>query len=227
MSHFYRLLTRDNSRCADRPYLGPVYMSDINKPVLSSARPIPGEETQLTPPIPGLILLSISCIHQDKERAYLVGPGKKEIPDILAWEEQIILSDKAKAVIQAFDDFPHQFYETQFLTDTPRAPAIEGCYHVLLVRRVLKCIHPAEITRDIKRSYPYFFSESTLGSLKMILDSPDIKNQVAQFPIWRLYGSSSGHYLSEGLVHAMKEAGLTGLIDYTDNLKPDESIVQI
>ncbi len=227
MSHFCRLLTRDNSRCADRPYLGSVYVSDINKPVFGSARPIPGEETPLTPPVPGLTLLSVSCIPQDKERAYLVGPGIKDMPDILGWEEQIILSDKAKAVIQTFDDFPHQFYETQFLTDSPRVPAIEGRYHVLLVRRVLKCTHPVEITRDMKRSYPYFFSDSALGSLKMILDSAEIKNQVAQLPIWRLYGSSSGHYLSEGLVRTMKEAGLTGLVAYTDDLKPDESIARI
>lgn len=227
MSHFCRLLTRDNSRCADRPYLGSVYVRDINKPVFGSARPIPGEETPLTPPVPGLTLLSVSCIPQDKERAYLVGPGIKDMPDILGWEEQIILSDKAKAVIQTFDDFPHQFYETQFLTDSPRVPAIEGRYHVLLVRRVLKCTHPVEITRDMKRSYPYFFSDSALGSLKMILDSAEIKNQVAQLPIWRLYGSSSGHYLSEGLVRTMKEAGLTGLVAYTDDLKPDESIARI
>lgn len=227
MSHFYRLLTRDNSRCADRPYLGSVYMSDFNKPVLSSARPIPGKEIQLTPPIPGITLLSVSCTPQDQDRAYLVGPGKKEMPDILGWEEQIILSDKAKAVIQAFDDFPHQFYETQFLTDSPRVPAIEGRYHVLLVRRVLKCANPVEVTKDIIRSYPYFFGDYELGELKMILESTDIKNQVAQIPIWRLSRSSNGHYLSEGLVQAMKDAGLTGLVDYTDDLKPNESIVRI
>ena len=227
MSHFYRLLTRDNSRCADRPYLGSVYMSDINKPVLGSARPMPGEETQLTPPIPGMTLLSVSCTPQDQDRAYLVGPGKREMPDILGWGEQIILSDKAKAVIQAFDDFPHQFYETQFLTDSPRVPAIEGRYHVLLVRRVLKCTHPVEITRDIKRRHPYFFAASELSVLKIILESDEIKNQVAQLPIWRFCNTGSGHYLSEGLVQAMKDAGLTGLVDYTDDLKPAESIVRI
>jgi hypothetical protein len=173
MKNFYRLLTRDNSKCADRPYLGAVYMSDINKPVLGSARPIPSEETELTPPIPGLTLLSVSCIPQDQERAYLVGPGKSEMPDILGWGEQIILSDKAKAVIRVFDDFPVQFYETQFLADDPRGPAIDGRYHVLLVRRVLKCTCPVEISKNIKRRHPYFLGVSELGSLKMIFDSLD------------------------------------------------------
>jgi hypothetical protein len=227
MSHFYRLLTRDNGRCSDRTFLDVVYMNDTTKSTLGSARPIPGEETQLTPPIPGMTLLSVSCVPQDQDRAYVVSSGKNDMPDILGWGEQIILSDKAKAVIQAFDDFPHQFYETQFLTDMPRARAIEGRYHVLLVRRVLKCTHPEEITKDIKRIYPYFFGAYEIGSLKTILDSAGIKNQVAQLPIWRLYGSSGGHYLSEGLVQALKEAGLTGLVGYTDDLKPDESIVRI
>jgi hypothetical protein len=186
MSHFYRLLTRDNSHFAGRPYLGSVYMSDFNKPLLGSTRPIPGEETQLTPPIPGLTQLSVSCIPKEREEAYIVGPGKTDMPDIHAGGDRLILSDKAKGVIQAFDDFPHQFYETQFLTDTPRAPAIEGRYHVLLVRRVLKCTHPAEVTKDVRRRYPYFFGTYELSELKMILESADIKNQVAQLPIWRL-----------------------------------------
>lgn len=202
-------------------------MSDINKPVLDSARPIPSEEIQLTPPIPGMTLLSVSCTPQDQDRVYLVGPGKREMPDILGWGEQIILSDKAKAVIQAFDDFPHQFYETQFFTDVPRAPAIEGRYHVLLVRRVLKCTHPEVITREQRRNYPYTLSEREIGRLKPIIDFPEHKTQVAQLPLWRLYGSSTGHYFSEGLFQAMKDAGLTGLVDYTDDMKPDESIVQI
>jgi hypothetical protein len=224
MSHFYRLLTRDNSHWAGRPYLGSVYMSDFNKSALGSVLPIPGEETQLAPPIPGLALLSVSYIPKNEERAYLVGSGKNEMPDIIGWGGQIIVSDKAKAIIKEFDDFPHQFYETKILTDTPRVAAIDGDYHVLMVRRVLECVHPAEITRDIKRRYPYFFASSELSVMKIILDSEQIKSQVAQIPIWRFI-SGGGHYLSEGLVAAMKNAGLTGLVDYTDDAKSNESIV--
>lgn len=156
---------------------------------------------------------------------FKIRPGV-ELPDIWAWGEFVLVSERAKAVLEASDNFEHEFLETE-VQDTARQRINKMPYYLMNIRRVVK-IDELGPYGDIENKYEMFCpSGSENEFLPVVQRTPELKDQLAQLPMWRQFGSWEVIYLSEAVLEALRDAGISGLDPYTNYYgKPGEAIAR-
>lgn len=147
-----------------------------------------------------------------------------ELPDIWAGGEFALVSERAKAVLEACDYFGHEYIETE-IQDTNRRRINRTPYYLLNVRRVLKIeeLGPyGAIENKFKMFCPTGREENFLP---VVQQNSELKDRLAQLPLWRQYGNWGVIYLSEAVLVALRDAEITGLDSYTSYYaKPGEAL---
>jgi hypothetical protein len=230
MSHFYRLHTVND-------YTG---QSGIGVDVAKTYRPsgkngsLPTEwrrallqdEVPLDPPWPHCKMLRAPLMPPGFEQEYYVfilQPGV-EVPDIWASGDRALVSERAKAVLQVCDDFGHEFIETEIQNEQQQRINKEP-YYLLNVRRILEIDESyGRVVNWESMFYPDAREDHYLPCLQ---EHSELKDRVAQLPMWRHFMNESVIYLSESVLQALRNAGLTGLKDYSNNRgEPGEAIAR-
>jgi hypothetical protein len=228
MSHFYRLHTHNNCSPEDMLILRSPYRQKQDGlgfgkfNLESSKNPI-----LLEPSWPHCKMYKGPLMDAMYEQDFIVDMrSHKEIPDVISDSELILVSDKAKHIIEQFDDFGHQFYETRFFNEQGEV-VNQSPYFVMIIRRVL---HVEELNQQMDREALAFDPTGVeLRFLSTILLNPTLKANIAKLPWWRPYMKSNCWYLSEGMLNALRDAGITGLNDYSHKYSPKtgESISKV
>jgi hypothetical protein len=230
MSHFYRLHTAND-------HTG---QSGIGVDVAKTYRPsgkgggLPTEwrrallqdEIPLNPLWPHCKILRAPLMPPGYEQEYYIFILQQgvELPDIWASGDSALVSARAKTVLEGCDDFGHEFIETE-IQNEQRQRINKTAYYLLNVRRILKIDElGGKVANWEKMFYPNAYEDHYLPCLQQ---QPELKDRVAQLPLWRHFGNWGVIYLSESVLIALREAGITGLKDYSNNRgEPGESIAR-
>lgn len=228
MSHFYRLHTHNNCGPKDMLILRSPYrhkqdgLGFAKFNLETEKNPI-----VLDPPWPHCKMYKGPLMDVMYEQDFIVDMrNHKEIPDIISDSELVLVSEKAKHIIEQFDDFGHQFYETRFFNEQGEV-VNKAPYYVMVIRRVLE-IDKADREPD-RRALSFSPSLYELRFLPTVLENEELKQRISLLPWWRPLRAIGDWYLSEGMLNALRDAGITGLNDYSDKYSPrtGESICKV
>lgn len=228
MSHFYRLHTHNNCGPEDMLILRSPYrhkqdgLGFAKFNLETEKNPI-----VLDPPWPHCKMYKGPLMDVMYEQDFIVDMrNHKEIPDIISSSELVLVSEKAKSTIEAFDDFGHQFYETRFFNEQGEV-VNKAPYYVMVIRRVLE-IDTADREPD-RRALSFSPSLYELRFLPTVLENEELKQRISLLHWWRPLRAIGDWYLSEGMLNALRDAGITGLNDYSDKYSPrtGESICKV
>ncbi len=228
MSHFYRLHTHNNCGPEDMLILRSPYRQKQDglgfaKFNLETEK----NPVALDPPWPHCKMYKGPLMDAMYEQDFIVDVrNHKEIPDVISDSKLVLVSGKAKNIIEKFDDFGHQFYETQLFNEQGEV-VNKTPYYVMIIRRVLD-INKAAHEPD-RRKLSFSPSLHELQFLPTILENDELKQKISSLPWWRLHGAQRDWYLSEGMLNALRDVGITGLNDYSDKYSPrtGESISKV
>lgn len=226
MSHFYRLHNvSDYADEADFVWKSSYRPSGIKLPLpIEWTKAM--EEIPQNPPWPHCKVLRAPLFPAGYEQDYnlfKLKPGAT-IPDVFCNGERALLSAKAKAVLENCDDFGHEFIETE-IQDLNRQRINEEPYYLFSVRRFLEIESiGGEFVEWKKMFYPTPREKRFLPTLQK---TPELLAKVAQLPLWRHDLNFSVIYMSEQVLTALRDAGLSGLKDYSRWMgEPGESIAR-
>lgn len=215
MSHFFRLKTiNDTEGKADIGAIDFYYPSGKSRsfPIELIRRNM--EEVSLDPPWPECRMLRAPLTSEGYEQEVLVFKRKKdiELPDIWAWGFRLLVSEKAKSVLEACDNFGHEYIETE-VQDENHQRINQTPYYLLNVRRILEI---DQLGGVIENEYS-MFSPSYIEELilPVIQQNLELKAKVSQLPMWRHYADLPTVYLSEVTLNKLLEAEVTGLKPYS------------
>lgn len=227
MSHFYRLYTINDftgTKCG-------IGVAETYRPSGITGS-LPPEfrrgmkEIPLDPPWPHCKMLRAPLVPAGYEKEYYIfklQPGV-ELPDIWAWGEFALVSERAKGVLETCDDFGHEYIETE-IQDENRQRINQMSYYLLNVRRILQIDElGGTIENQYKMFCPNYYEELFLP---VVQQNPVLKEKLSQLPLWRQYGNPSIIYISEDVLKKLQEANITGLNTYTSyDGKAGESIAR-
>ncbi|MDD5273056.1 MAG: hypothetical protein PHU14_10090 [Methylovulum sp.] len=173
------------------------------------------QDVPLDPPWPHCQMFRAPLIPEGYETVWVfeVGPHAK-LPDIWSDGYVILVSEPAKRVLEACDDFGHQFHETE-IQNKQHKRINQTPYYLFHVRRYLKIEDNfSEIENRFEMFAPNYYELKYLPTLQK---NPLLKEKVAQLPFWRHYMNDGIVYLSAKVLAKLQEAGLTGLKPYSDH----------
>jgi len=148
-----------------------------------------------------------------------------EFPDIWADGTEAIVSEKARRVIESFDDFGHQFYATE-VWDWNRKPIDTTPRFRMNVRRFLEIdALGGKVENDTSMFRPRYEEKQFLPTLQK---DEVLRQQVAQLPLWRHKWLNEVIYLSDAMLRRLRDERITGLSDYSDHFdgRPREAIAR-
>lgn len=139
MSHFYRFRQAfDSAQQGDFVWMESYRPSGIKLPLpMDWTRAM--EEIPQDPPWPHCKVLRAPLFpagYEQKYNAFRLKPGVA-IPDIFGTSERLLVSVRAKAVLESCDDFEHEYIETE-VQDENRQRINEQPYYLLSIRRFLR-----------------------------------------------------------------------------------------
>lgn len=224
MSHFYRLFSfnLDNSRLLKKCGYDHV---DTFLPGGGDWTGMPGEwwraldrdEIPLDPPWPHCRMLRAPCLLPQFGPApaplFRMRPGAA-LPDLWAASQFVLVS--ARAVLEPFNDFDHEFIETAVLdADSQQHIPTAVPYYLLNVRRILQIeqLGPYGAIDNEDAMFSPWGQENEF--LPVVQRTPVLKEQLSQLPLWRQYGQWEVLYLSEAVMQALRAANLTGIDPYS------------
>lgn len=216
MSHFYRFFTI-NDPAAEQCGIGCIGVrskSGERWPTLPVEFWLAMQEIPLDPPWPQCRVMRAPQIPASMPQCryvFIRRPGVA-LPDVWSWAELLLVSERAKKVLESCDDFGHEFIETEVL-DQEGERLNEVPYYAMNVRRVLQI---EELGGDIVNKYqmfcPNYLEEKYLP---VVQRNPILKEHLASLPIWRHDRNQYVHYINEPTLHALEGAGVTGLRRYS------------
>lgn len=226
MSHFYRLCNVSD------------YADEADFVLKESYRPsgkegmLPIEWTKAmveipqNPPWPHCKVLRAPLFPAGYDQRYhtaMLRPGA-EIPDIFCTSERALVSAKAKSVLESCDDFGHEFIETE-IQDLNRQRINEEPYYLFSVRRFLRIEKLGGEVENWKKMFnPNAYEKDYLPTLQK---TPELMEKVMHLPLWRHRLNESVIYMNEKVLTTLRDAGLTGLKDYSSWMgQPGESIAR-
>lgn len=228
MSHFYRLHTVNNvsekAPLGFRDYFRP---SGNNGSYYEFEKLF--EEIPLNPPWPHCKMFRAPEFPHTYIEQYDIfkNNGTRVFPDIWTGGYFTLVSQKVKDLIEAFDDFGHQFHEVP-VWDRKKKPINTVPYYQMNVRRFVEIdnlggIIPVE--QQLKMFALDYYEEKYLPTLQQ---TPELLDKLATLPLWRHRRNHGVLYLSEDLLQRLQEAGVTGLEPYRDTYvgKPYEALAR-
>ncbi|RED44640.1 imm11 family protein [Aestuariispira insulae] len=147
-----------------------------------------------------------------------------KIPDIITFRtHQNIVSEKVREVIEAFDDFPHQFQKCRMFNHED-VELTERQFYLINIRRYVQ--FEAGKPPEIKPPYQMTYTEKqVLGTIET---NPELKEKLSKLPIWHIRGDRNTLYLSEGLVSELRAKNVIGMDEFSVPLGRDEEcLVQV
>jgi hypothetical protein len=139
----------------------------------------------------------------------------------------LIISERVKDLILAFDDFGHQVMETT-LVDRKKRQINQVPYYELNIRRYVEIDNLGGEISVVEQGKMFaldYYEEKYLPTVKQ---TPELLNKLAELPLWRHRRNNSVVYLSETMLQHLKQAGVTGLTPYRDTYvgKPYEALAR-
>jgi hypothetical protein len=214
MSHFYRLKTvnnfSENPPLAWRNYHAPSGELGIYHPFEKQF-----EEIALNPSWPHCKMFRAPLVPKDFMEAYEIFcfTGELELPDIWTGSLTTLVSQRVKDIIEANDDFEHQFLEVP-VWDENQKPINQTPYYQLNVRRFLQIEDLGGKVENQFRMFRPDYDEKQY--LPTIQQTPALLDHISQLPLWRHRENHGILYLSADLLNTLRAAGITGLTDYSD-----------
>ncbi len=163
-------------------------------------------------------------------------PGKvtKELPDIWSVAGYLIVSERFRQVVEAVDDFEHEYLPMTWIDHQEKEIATEYKYYWFNLRRFLKVAHNNEIVK-MERFLPLPQEEDFLYR---VLQDPELRRDLDRIPLWRHYcleGPPGRHsqarmvlYFNQALLDELRTQGITGMDEYSDAFGVgEESLVGI
>lgn len=184
------------------------------------------EEIPQDPPWPHCKVLRAPLFPAGFEQRYYMfklKPGTA-IPDFYGPGERLLVSERARAVLETCDDFEHEYIETE-IQDENRQRINEQTYYLLSVRRYLRI---EELGEKLNTGLiPFSADAYEEDYLPVLQNHPELMEKVAQLPLWRHRLNQSVVYMNERVLTTLRDAGLTGLNEYSGRYgEPGETITR-
>lgn len=132
--------------------------------------------------------------------------------DLVTWGDLVVVSERAKSVIESFDDIIHQFYELP-IVDKNDNPVFDQPYYMMFVRRFV------EFEKGLPAAPPHpmylQYVDLELAARAALYHSEQAASAAAELPIFKLPDDRNILFMSVPLLAALREAGCQGLNDYT------------
>lgn len=213
MSHFYRLNTINNaSQHSNLTWSGslPEVHHSYGYALFNSAM----EEVPLNPPLPHCKLYRAPKIQEEYiQTAHIFKyNGKKAMPEIFGGGPELLVSERVKDIILAFDDFDHQVLPVTLLDRKKNPIPTETPYFQINIRRFVEI---ENLGLKLDHAIMKFPADSTEERIfPTILANPTLFGYLAELPLWRHRGNIGIVYLSEAMFNKLQQAGVTGLDPY-------------
>ncbi|MCQ8183230.1 hypothetical protein NP603_19105 [Methylomonas sp. SURF-1] len=159
--------------------------------------------------------------YEQEYNMFRLKPGTA-IPDFYGTGERLLVSERARAVLETCDDFEHEYIETEIQNEN-RQRINEQAYYLLSVRRYLRI---EALGEKLNTSLITFSADAYEEDyLPVLQNQPELMEKVAQLPLWRHRLNESVVYMNERVLTTLRDAGLTGLSEYSSRMgEPGETI---
>jgi len=159
-----------------------------------------------------------------------------QLPDIWGVAEQLIVSERVKRVIDALDDFEHEFIEIGWIDADQQPIATDQRWYRFLPRRFVHVEPGPRIAGPKELGFcPIPHEENFLGR---VLDDAALRETVEQIPVWRHFGQAGGDgrrssarmvlYLNSRLAEALTFVGTRGFKHYSQAFGAgEESVIEL
>lgn len=124
----------------------------------------------------------------------------------------MLVSERVKDMILAFDDFGHQVLPVTLLDLKKNLIPVESPYYQINIRRFVEIEDLGLKLDPAKKKFPADGSEERF--FPTILANPVLFDYLAALPLWRHRRNLSIYYLSEAMFNTLQQAGVTGLDPY-------------
>lgn len=138
---------------------------------------------------------------------------KIKLHDVYQFDSGVLISAKAKAIIEAIDPISHQYYPVK-IYDRNGELRHQEPYFVMFIRRFISLECDQELTIHLQPYRPITPSQKQYYSALQL--HPEYREFMSGMFCWRQPFASGPFYLSHSLLSALREQGCTGLDDATD-----------
>jgi hypothetical protein len=131
--------------------------------------------------------------------------------DFYQYGDLVIVSEKARKVIEGHDKLSHQYTLIE-LVDNKGNSTIDIPYYLMSVRRYV----------EVSGKYPEMPNDKMIHQMSdyerrirsALINNTKIRNELADLPIWKLPIERATVFMSLEMLNALRAAGCTGLNDY-------------
>lgn len=225
MSHFYRLRTVNDSFGKG---CGIDWFDTDSWPGIQPEWRRAMEEVPVNPPWPHCRIFCAPPMPPGSEAIrflFNMKPGAV-FPDVWFFGALALVSGRTKRILESCDDFGHEYIETE-IQDANRRKINREHYYLLNVRRILKIdeLGPyGAIENKFEMFCPHDIEERFLP---VVQRTPELKEKLSRLPMWRQHGMWDVVYISEDVLQALRDAGVTGIDPYTNyDGKPCEALAR-
>ncbi|MCP5210152.1 MAG: hypothetical protein H6998_04380 [Hahellaceae bacterium] len=149
-----------------------------------------------------------------------------EMPDFIAWQGGIYVSDIVKEIIEEVDEIGHQFWPVSAFKcgkNGVNKEALDKIYYRMNMRRFVNIAFADTSASSLDFSPTETMMEDRY--LSTVRSDQDLRAIIESLPIWQHYGQtrSKGRwkiydhviYFSELLMSELREAGINGVMEYS------------
>jgi hypothetical protein len=138
---------------------------------------------------------------------------KIKLHDVYQFDSGVLISARAKAIIEELDPLAHQYYPVE-IYDRDSELRHQEPYYVMFIRRYISLECDQELTIRLQ---PYQSITSAQKQYYSALEvHPEYREFLKNMYCWRQPFSVGPFYLSQSLLNALRDQGCTGLDDATD-----------
>ncbi|MCH2040040.1 MAG: hypothetical protein MK185_05360 [Saccharospirillaceae bacterium] len=135
--------------------------------------------------------------------------------DVFQLHNFLVLSKKAKAIVDEFENGVHQFSKLEFVSRD--GGVIPGEYFAMIPLRFIKM---QEVSQDLPNIVEYFEQPSPSDSMVYdylfnISEHAEIRSYLLDKGVWSMYGVPELIFVSGRLISKLKECDCTGLKKFT------------
>lgn len=172
------------------------------------------EEIPLSPALPHCKLFSAPLILEEYIPTAFVFKynSKKAMPEIFGGGAELLVSERVKNMILAIDDFGHEALPVSLLDRKKSIIPTETPFYQINIRRFVEIDNLGLKLDPAIMEFPADALEKRI--FPTILANPTLFEYLAALPLWRHRKNLGIVYLSEAMLNALQQAGVTGLDPY-------------
>ncbi len=176
------------------------------------------ERLFLNPPVSKCKAYKATFLPKWARSEYVVLDIKKgECPDIVPANGALV-SEKARQIIEKFDDFKHQFLPVEVVDKNGKAVVRQPYYHMIVRRKIEVEGSISDLEKRRKGSYSYGNNcqEELIDKLVFIEHQPELRRFIETLPLWQFKGSYLGFFVNQELYNLLKNDNVTGIESFGD-----------